>query len=143
MIDQRLGQLLRAALAVIATVSDPHHRHDLAQTAAVLAGIHLDPVTIEMITQEANMPITLEGTVAGRHIAATAEARGRAIGEAEGQAIGTAQMLAAILRRSFGHDPRIEAIATHLAALPHDQALDTALTATTLDDLTIDGPGPH
>jgi hypothetical protein len=116
--------LLRDALAVIAAVPDPHHRHDLTQTAAVLAGIHLDAVTIETITQEADMPISLEGTIAGRSIAATAEARG------------AAETLAALLRRTFGDDPRIDDVAGRLARLPREQALDAALTATTLSDLT-------
>ena len=118
---------LRRALASIADVPDPSHRHNLAHAAAVLAGIHLDPVTIEAITQEAHMPITLEGTVAGNIIAAAAEARGRVAERA--------RTMTALLHRSFGDDPRIDDLAHALARLPHEQALDTALTATTLDDL--------
>ena len=74
------------------------------------------------------MPITLdEDTVAGRAIAAAAEARG--------QVVGRAITLAGLLRRTFGEDPRIDAIAQRLAGLPQEQALDAALNATTLDDL--------
>lgn len=120
--------VLRSALTIIADVPDPTHRHDLTQTAATLAGIHLDPATIETITKEAAMPISLdEDTVAGRIIAATAEARGKALQRAT--------TLAALIRRSFGDDPRIPALADHLATLPQEQALDAALTANTLDEL--------
>ena len=144
---------LRHALTVINTVDDDHHRHDLVHTTATLAGIHLDPVTIEQLTKEAGMPFTLdEDTVAGRIIAATAEARGLARGEARGLARGEAQGEArervqtytALLTRTFGDDPRIPTLAQHLADLPREQALDAALTATTLDDLltlTPDRPG--
>ena len=123
---------LRQALAVVTTVPDPHHRHDLVHTTATLAGIHLDPATIEELTKEAGMPFTLdEDTVAGRIIAATAEARGEARGEAQERA----RTLATLITRTFGEDPRIQPLARHLAALPREQALDAALTATTLDDL--------
>jgi len=78
------------------------------------------------------MPFTLdEDTVAGRIIAATAEARGEARGEAQERA----RTLATLITRTFGEDPRIQPLARHLAALPREQALDAALTATTLDDL--------
>ena len=77
------------------------------------------------------MPITLEGTVAGNIIAAAAEARG----EARGRVAERARTMTALLHRSFGDDPRIDDLAHALARLPHEQALDTALTATTLDDL--------
>ena len=97
------------------------------------------------------MPFTLdEDTVAGRIIAATAEARGLARGEARGLARGEAQGEArervqtytALLTRTFGDDPRIPTLAHHLASLPREQALDAALTATTLDDLLTLSPAP-
>jgi len=116
---------------VIATVPDPARRQELAGTAAVLAGIHLDALTIEQISQEARMSFTLEDTVAGRQLVARGEARGEARGRAHGQA----DLLAALLRRTFGDDPRIPDLATHLARRPHAEALDAVLGATTLDDL--------
>jgi hypothetical protein len=121
----------RTALSLIAAVPEPGRRHDLLETAAVLAAIHLDAVTIEQITEEVRMPFALEGTVAGNQIAARAEARGEARGQAS--------VLAALLRRRFGADPRLDDVADDVAArlarLPHDQALDAVLTATDLADL--------
>jgi len=123
--------LLRQALTVIATVPDPARRQELAGTAAVLAGIHLDALTIEQISQEARMSFTLEDTVAGRQLVARGEARGEARGRAHGQA----DLLAALLRRTFSDDPRIPDLAARLARRPHGEALDAVLGATTLDDL--------
>jgi len=81
------------------------------------------------------MPFTLdEDTVAGRIIAATAEARG--------QAQERARTLATLISRTIGDDPRIEPLAHRLAALPHEQALDAALTATTLEELLARAPQP-
>ena len=45
-------------------------------------------------------------------------------------------MLAALLRRHFGDDPRIPDLAVRLAHRPHDEAVDAVLGAATLDDLT-------
>jgi predicted transposase YdaD len=129
--DRPRTTTLREALALITEVSDPKRRHALAETALVLAGIRLDRDTIETITQEARMSFTLAETLAGRQIAAEAQARG----QARGTVLGRATVLAALLRRTFGDDDRIEAIATDLAQLPHDEALDLALTAKNLDDL--------
>lgn len=70
------------------------------------------------------MPISLEGTLAGRTIEARAEARVQT------------GMLTALLRRAHGQDPRIPALAARLAALPQDEAIDLALTADCLDKLT-------
>jgi hypothetical protein len=128
--------ILRKVLAVITTASTAADRRTLLRVAATLAGIHLTADTIERLTEEAAMPFTLdEDTVAGRSIAARAEARGEARGEAQGEIKGRTATLAGLLRRTFGDDPRIDAIAHRLAELPQDKALDAALAATTLDDL--------
>ena len=128
--------ILRKALAVITSASTPADRRTLVRIAATLAGIHLLADTFERLTQEAAMPFTLdEDTVAGRSIAARAEARGEARGEAQGEIKGRAATLAGLLRRTFGDDPRIDAIAGRLAQLPQDKALEAALAATNLDDL--------
>jgi predicted transposase YdaD len=119
--------LLRQSVQVLAGIPDPHRRNDLTEMAAVLAGIHLTTATIEKQLQEAGMPITFEDTHPGREISARAEARGRTEGRT-----GT---LAALLRHTHGDDPRIDTIATALAALPENQALDAALSAPTLDHL--------
>jgi hypothetical protein len=123
---------LRRALTVIATVEDPSHRNDLVHTAGTLAAIHLDAATIEELTTEAGMPFILdEDTVGGRSIAVAAEARGEARGEARQRA----RTLARLMRRTFGDDPRIPALAERLAQLPEEPTLDATLSATTLDDL--------
>jgi hypothetical protein len=127
---------LRRALEVIVQVPRERHRRDLVHTAVTLAGIHLDPVTIEKVTEEAGMPITLdEDTVAGRIIAATAEARGEARGKAEGELEERVRTLATLMRRTFGDDPGIDDLAHRLATLPRERALEAALTVGTLDDL--------
>jgi predicted transposase YdaD len=115
--------LLRKSVQVLAQLPDHHHRNDLTEMAAVLAGIHLTTATIEKQLQEASMPITFEDTIPGHEI--------RARGRTEGRT-GT---LAALLRHTHGNDPRIDTIAAALAALPEDQALDAALSAPTLDHL--------
>lgn len=128
---QRIAHLRRALLQ-ITNVDDPGRRHDLLHATAVLAGIHLAPTTIETLTQEAGMPFTLdENTVAGRIIAAKAEARG----QARGQAHERTNTLATLMRRTYGNDPRIPTLAQHLAELPREHALDLALTTTSLDHL--------
>jgi len=79
------------------------------------------------------MPFTLdENTVAGRIIAATAEARGEARGEVRDRVA----TLAALIRRTIGDDPRIPGLAEHLARLPRERSLDLALTVTSLDELS-------
>jgi hypothetical protein len=101
----------------------------------VLAAIHLDGATIEAIGRESAMPISLEGTEAGRVIAQRAEARGRAQGEAEGRAQGELDLLARLLRHRFGADQRIPAVAERLLHAGEQEAVDAALNAERLDDL--------
>ena len=127
--------LLRESIQVLARIPDAHRRNDLTEMAAVLASIHLTTATIEKQLQEASMPITLEDTHPGHEIRARGRAEGRTEGLAEGLAEGRARTIAALLRHTHGDDPRIDTIATALAALPEDQALDAALTAPTLNHL--------
>jgi predicted transposase YdaD len=144
--QQERIKLLQRALDVVTGLSDPAYRRDQIDVTMTLAGIYLDPTTINTTAQEAGMPFTLdEDTVAGRIIAAQAEARGRVEGEARGrvegeargEARGRAEMLAALLRHTHGDDPRIPALAERLAHLPQrEQATEAALTAATLDELT-------
>jgi hypothetical protein len=78
------------ALQVIRRDAPPERATDLAGLALVMAAVYLDPDTIESARREAAMPISLEGTVAGRIIEQRAEARGLARGEAHGRAEGEA-----------------------------------------------------
>jgi hypothetical protein len=78
------------------------------------------------------MPITLEGTVGGRSL----EARG----EARGEARASRSLLAALLRRTFGSDPRLDDVTARLAELPHAEAVDAVLSAASLDELTAAHP---
>jgi hypothetical protein len=114
---------LREAFEVLARVTDPGRRQDLAGVASVLAAIHLDAATIELSGKEAGMPISLEGTVGGRSLEARAEART------------TIHLLTSLLDRSFGPDPRNGGLATRLAELPHDTAVDAVLSAGSLAEL--------
>jgi predicted transposase YdaD len=123
--------VLREALQVVAAVPDSTRRAELSEVAAVLAAIHLDGDTISRAGKEVSMPITLDGTVAGREI----EARGEARGEAKGRADAAAALFDRLLRRRFGDDPRITSVAAGLAERAYDDALDLALTATSLDEL--------
>jgi hypothetical protein len=117
---------LREALDVLAGVNDPRRREKLTGVASVLAAIHLDADTIERVTKESDMPISLEGTVAGRSLEARGEARGRRT------------VIATLLRRRFGDDDRIPTVAERLASLPQELAVSTALEAATLDELATD-----
>jgi hypothetical protein len=95
--------------------------------ASVLAAIHLDATTIERVTKEAEMPISLEGTVGGRSLEKRGEARGKAA------------IIAMLLRQRFGDDDRIPAVTDRLAALPQEEAVSAALEASVLDDLVTRG----
>jgi predicted transposase YdaD len=129
------AEILQRSVQVLAGLPDVQHRSDLAEVAAVLAGIHLDAATIEKQFWEVRMPITFEDTYPGREIRARVWAEAQAEGRTEGRTEGQIRTLSALLRRTFGDDPRIELLATALAALPEDQALDAALTSPSLDDL--------
>lgn len=127
---------LRRSLRAVARLPDSGRRRDLAQTAAVLAGIHLDATTIEEHMQEAGMPISFAETIPGQQLRAEGKAEGRAEGKAQGKAEGKAEVFADLLRRVHGDDPRIPALAAALVQLPTDQALAALQDGASLDDLT-------
>jgi predicted transposase YdaD len=132
-------QVLRSALELIGAQAAPERVGDLAAVAIVLAGIHLDPDTIERARREAGMPISLEGTVAGRILRQRAEAEGEARGRVEGEALGRVEGEAAVVERllanRFGADERTGAIARQLVERHGETAVDLVLSASTLDDL--------
>jgi len=130
--------LLREVLGLLAALDDPERRAGLTEAASVLAAIRLDDVTIERTGREIGMPITLEGTIGGRSL----EKRLRAKLTEEIRAEVTEEvraMLATVLRRTFGDDPRIPQAVVRLAALGPAAAVERALTATSLDALLADG----
>lgn len=77
------------------------------------------------------MPISLEGTVAGRIL----EQRAHARGEADGRTAGERAVLAELLVARFGPDPSVPAIATRLAALGEQAAVSAVLGASSLQAL--------
>ncbi|MBK6872087.1 MAG: hypothetical protein IPJ14_15665 [Kineosporiaceae bacterium] len=127
-------QLLRQALQTIRSAPEDRVR-GLAALAIVLAAIHLDPDTIETARRETAMPISLEGTVAGRILEQRAEARGRTEGEAHGRTQGEIAAVIRVLNARFGSDPRVEALARRLVGRAGERAIDIALAAAQLDDL--------
>ncbi|MFN8078404.1 MAG: hypothetical protein U0Q19_02465 [Kineosporiaceae bacterium] len=139
---QSRPQLLRQALESIRQAPEDRIR-GLAALAIVLAAIHLDPDTIESARRETAMPISLEGTVAGRILEQRAEARGRTEGEAHGRTEGEARgrlegeiaAVVRILHARFGSDPRTDALARRLVERDGERAVDVALAAVQLDDL--------
>jgi predicted transposase YdaD len=153
------AQVLRSALEMIGARAAPDRVSDLAAVAIVLAGIHLDPDTIEQARKEAGMPISLEGTVAGRILRQRAEARGRVEGEARGRVEGEARgrvegeargrvegeargrvegevaVIERLLTSRFGIDRRTAAVARRLVGRHGESAVDLVLSASTLADV--------
>ncbi len=119
--------LLRRALIVIRDHAPPERRDDLASTALVLAAIRLDPDTIDSARKEADMPISLEGTLAGDIIAQRAHTAGRTEGEVT--------TLITLLTTRFGDDPRVPDLARILHTRAGLGTIPRILAAATLDDL--------
>ncbi|MBK6872088.1 MAG: Rpn family recombination-promoting nuclease/putative transposase [Kineosporiaceae bacterium] len=139
--DRRV--ILRRALQVIHDGAAPEQARRLVDVAAVLAAIHLDAATIEEVGREAAMPISLEGTDAGRVIAQRGRTEGRdegrvegrVEGRLEGRAEGESAVLAELLTARFGADDRIPHLARRLAAAGEKAAVSAVLAAATLDAL--------
>lgn len=110
--------LLRAALKAIHTGADPSRRSKLTDTATTLAAIRLDRATIESIWEESDVPIDIRDTDLARSFVA----EGREEGREEGRRGAAAEWAAASLRRRFGPDERIPALASALARLTADRA---------------------
>ena len=127
--------ILRRALDVIHAGAAPEQARRLVDVAAVLAAIHLDAATIEAVGREAAMPISLEGTDAGRVIAQRGRAKGRDEGRVEGRNEGESAVLAELLTARFGTDERIPLLARRLAEAGEKAAVAAVLAASSLDDL--------
>jgi len=146
----RRGSVYDNALRLLATVdvaalcrARPGGRwRGLTEAASVLAAIRLDDVTVERTGREIGMPITLEGTIGGRSLEKRLEKRLSEKITEEVRAEVTEEvraMLATLLRRTFGDDPRIPQAAARLADLGPAVAVERALTTTSLDALLADG----
>lgn len=81
------------------------------------------------------MPISLEGTDAGRVIAQRGRAKGRDEGRVEGRNEGESAVLAELLTARFGTDERIPLLARRLAEAGEKAAVAAVLAASSLDDL--------
>jgi hypothetical protein len=125
--DDHRAQTLRAALDLIAGVSDDHTRAVLAQAAVDLAALRLDPATINATWEDSAMPIP--SLLQRTHDEALQQ----------GREAGREEFVGSMLRRRFGHDERIAAIAHGLAALPPDDCLARITAAADLDELADPG----
>jgi hypothetical protein len=121
--DDGRAAVLRQSLDVIAAVADTTVRVALARAAVDLAALHLDPATIDATWEESAMPIP------------SLLQRQYEEGLEKGLERGLEEAAAAVLRRRFGADERIGAIARHLAALGPDRYLDLVERAGSLDEL--------
>jgi predicted transposase YdaD len=137
--DER-ARALAAAAALISQDLDRDRRDVLLGAAATLASIVLPADTIKRATKEATMPVPIRETPLGREWLEEGRAEGREEGREEGRAEGRREAVvratAALLRRRFGTDPRIDAAAAGLADLSDDERAARILDAPDLDALT-------
>ena len=77
------------------------------------------------------MPVLIRDTPLGREI----YQEGREDGRQEGERQAVLRLTQKMLSLRFGDDPRIDAVAERLAALPDEERLSRIATATGLGDL--------
>ncbi|MGQ0776446.1 MAG: hypothetical protein ACT4NY_18805 [Pseudonocardiales bacterium] len=124
--------VLTAAAERITASTDPDRRDVLIGAAATLASIVLPGHTIVTALKEATMPVPVRDTPLGREL----YEEGRQEGRQEGDRQAVLRLTSLMLRRRFGgEDPRVEAIAARLAALPDEERLTRLTAATSLEDL--------
>ncbi|MGH3939049.1 MAG: hypothetical protein ACRDTG_10530 [Pseudonocardiaceae bacterium] len=112
--------------------TDPDRRDVLIGAAATLASIVLPGHTIVTVLKEATMPVPVRDTPLGREL----YEEGRQEGRQEGARQAILRLTSLMLRQRFGsEDPRVDAIAAQLAALPDEERLTRLTSATSLDDL--------
>ncbi len=122
------ARALAAATALISQDLDRDRRDVLLGAAATLASIVLPADTIKRATKEATMPVPIRETPLGREWLEE--------GRAEGRREAVVQATAALLRRRFGADPRIDAVAAGLVDLSDDERVAKILDAPDMDALT-------
>jgi len=119
--------VLTAAAAVIAESTVADRRAVLLGAAATLASIVLPGATIDTALREATMPVPIRELPYARMLIEE--------GREEGREETALAITSAILRRRFGDDPRVPAVAERLADLPVDECVARVIGATTLDEL--------
>ena len=138
---QRAANLTEAS-NVIAGTQDPR-RGRLLAAAATLASIALPVPIIEAALQEATMPVPIRDTPLARELyregleqgLEQGHEQGVEQGRAEGERLAVVRLTALLLRRRFGDDPRIDELASRLAALGEDRRLDLIAAAPDVDAL--------
>lgn len=137
--EQRSAVLTAAAELITAHTDNPDRRDVLLGAVATLASIVLPGHTIVTALKEATMPVPVRDTPLGRELYEEGRLEGRQEGRHEGQQEGERQavlrLTSLMLRRRFGDDPRVGAIAARLADLPDEERLTRLTSATSLDDL--------
>lgn len=119
--------VLTAAAERITADTDPDRRDLLIGAAATLASIVLPGHTIATALKEATMPVPVRDTPLGRELYEE--------GQQEGDRQAVLRLTRLMLHRRFGDDPRSEAIAAQLAALPDEERLTRLASATSLEEL--------
>lgn len=119
--------VLTAAAERITADTDPDRRDLLIGAAATLASIVLPGHTIATALKEATMPVPVRDTPLGRELYEE--------GQQEGDRQAVLRLTRLMLHRRFGDDPRGEAIAAQLAALPDEERLTRLASATSLEEL--------
>jgi hypothetical protein len=126
--DAQRIDVLTAAAELIVGSTDPERGDLLLDAAATLASIVLPRSTIVQALKEATMPVRIIDTPLGR---AWYEE-----GREEGERQAVLRITRIMLGQRFGtDDPRLDAIAAHLALLPDDERLARLAAATSLDEL--------
>lgn len=128
------SMVLVAAAELITARADPDRRNVLLGAAATPASIVLPRRTIASALKEAAMPVPVRDTPLGRELYEEGLHEGRQEGRQEGR-LAVLRLTSLMLRRSFGDDPRVDAIAERLAALSDEERLARLAVAATLDDL--------
>lgn len=135
----------RAGLVIGLYVCGPHESWDCrgllvasarpSRAAVTLASMVLPGDTIDIALKEATMPVPVRDTPLGRELYEQGRQEGQLEGRQEGERQAVLRLTRLMLRRRFGDDFRVEAIAAQLAALPDEERLTRLTSATSLEDL--------
>ncbi len=108
-------------------MTDPDRARTLLSAARTLASIVLPGPIIDTALKEATMPILIRDTPFGREMYQE--------GRQEGERDTVIRITRATLVHRFGDDPRVDAVAERLAALPDEQRVSRIAAAADLADL--------
>jgi len=123
--------MLVAAAELIAAHTAPERGRLLLGAAATLASIVLPRPIIKRSLKEAAMPVPVRDTPLGRELYEEGHHEGHRAGEHDA----TVRLTQLLLRRRFGDDARIPAIAAALARLPDEERLNRIADAGELGEL--------